>query len=219
MTSPSKTAANQMNGRRGRGPRTSAGKARASRNARRHGLAAFHTNRDPAMLAEVEKMVDAICQGDHDGQLREQARFIAENRLWLSAVRTQKVAVLERLRDPRAYPLAPGRRLARAKARRRLQVRALPHLLVIEGLIEKTMAAGLDPDSEPLPPALKTAWRPPAAPAAFQDGERDGYEIMREGLCDLLPLLRYEKRAWSRLKKAVRGFMAIKIDRLYDSKP
>jgi hypothetical protein len=32
---------------------------------------------------------------------------------------------------------------------------------------------------------------------------------MREGLCDLVRLLRYEQRA--RLKKAVRAFMAIKL--------
>ena len=34
---------------------------------------------------------------------------------------------------------------------------------------------------------------------------------MREGLCDLVRLLRYEQRAWSRRKRAVRAFMAIKL--------
>jgi hypothetical protein len=215
MTSPSKTAANQMNGRKSRGPRTRAGKARASRNARRHGLAAFHTNRAPAMLLQIEQMVDAICQGDHDPVLREQATFIAENQLWLSAVRAQRLAILERLRDPTAYPLAPGGRLARAKMRLRLCKRALPHLLAIEDLMEKTMEAGLDPDSEPLPPALKAAWRPPAAPAAFQGVERDGYEIMRAGLCDLVPLQRYEQRALARRKRAIRGFLAAKVTKQF----
>ena len=34
---------------------------------------------------------------------------------------------------------------------------------------------------------------------------------MREGLCDLVGLLRYEQRAWSQRKRAVRAFMAIKL--------
>ena len=38
MSTLKQIAANQRNGRRSRGPRTAAGKARASRNARRHGL-------------------------------------------------------------------------------------------------------------------------------------------------------------------------------------
>ena len=76
MTSAKKVAANRINGRKSRGPRTGAGKARASRNARRHGLAAFN-NKDPAMAGRVKQMVDAICQGDGDPLLREQAVAIA----------------------------------------------------------------------------------------------------------------------------------------------
>ena len=99
MSSTKKVAANRVNGRRSRGPRTGAGKARASRNARRHGLAAFN-NKDPAMSGQIKQMVDAICQGDDDPLLRERAVAIAEAQLWLSCIRTEKVAVLERLRDP-----------------------------------------------------------------------------------------------------------------------
>ena len=99
MTSTKKVAASRVNGRRSRGPRTGSGKARASRNARRHGLAAFN-NKDPAMSGQIKQMVDAICQGDDDPLLRERAVAIAEAQLWLSCIRTEKVAVLERLRDP-----------------------------------------------------------------------------------------------------------------------
>lgn len=217
MTSPSKTTASRMNGRKGRGPRTSAGKTRASRNARRHGLAAFHTDRNPAMLLQVEQMVDAICQGDHDGSLREQATIIAENQLWLSAVRTEKLAILERLRDPTAYALAPQRRLTRAKARLRLCQAALGPLQVIEDLMAKTMAAGLDPDCEPLPPALKRAWPPRWAPATFEEVERDEYDLLREGLYDLVRLQRYEQRALARRKRAIRAFMAIKVTKQFSA--
>jgi len=41
MTSERQIAANRLNGRKSRGPRTTAGKSTASRNAVRHGLAAI----------------------------------------------------------------------------------------------------------------------------------------------------------------------------------
>ena len=100
MTSPKKVAANRVNGRRSRGPHTDRGKARASRNARRHGLAAFASKHDPAMAQKVKEMVDAICAPDGDSPLRQQAAMIGENQLWLSCVRAEKVALIERLRDP-----------------------------------------------------------------------------------------------------------------------
>src|SRR5262245_55739943 len=68
-----------------RGPRARAGNARASRNARRRGLAAFN-NKDPAMAGRVKQMVDAICQGNEDPLLREQAVAFAESQLWLDCV-------------------------------------------------------------------------------------------------------------------------------------
>ena len=45
-----------------------------------------------------------------------------------------------------------------------------------------------------------------------EDTERDEHEALREGISDLVRLLRYERRAWSRRKRAVRAFMAIKLN-------
>jgi hypothetical protein len=101
MTSPKKVAASRINGRKSGGPRTGAGKARASRNARRHGLAALSSN-DPVMSGQIRQMVDAICHGDDDPLLRERAVAIAESQLWLSCIGIEKLAALERLRDPDA---------------------------------------------------------------------------------------------------------------------
>ena len=80
------------NGRKSRGPRTGPGKARASRNARQHGLAVFNSKDDPAMTDQIAQMVDAICAGDDDPLLRQQAVMIVENQLWLSCVKAEKVA-------------------------------------------------------------------------------------------------------------------------------
>jgi hypothetical protein len=40
--------------------------------------------------------------------------------------------------------------------------------------------------------------------------DRDEYEAMREAIGDLERLRRYERRAWSRRNRAIRGFIAIK---------
>jgi len=211
MTSAKKVAANRLNGHKSRGPRTGAGKARASRNARRHGLAAFSSGKDPVMAEEIRSMVDAICAGDNDPLLRQHAVMIAENQLWLSRVRAEKVAVVERLRDPTAYSLANDTSLARAKARLRLFDIAAAQLDTVRELIRKTEAAGGDREHEPIPPQLETAWPPSWLNVIPEGTERNEHEALCEGLCDLERLRRYERRAWSRRKKAILAFMAIKV--------
>jgi hypothetical protein len=79
-------------------PATPSSETRSSRNARRHGLAAFNI-KDPAMSGEIKQLVDAICHGDNDTLLREHAVAIAESQLWLSCIGWEKLAALERLRE------------------------------------------------------------------------------------------------------------------------
>jgi len=201
MTSEKQAAANRINGRKSRGPRTGAGKARASRNAFRHGLASFSAGGDSAMAEQIEEVVGAICGGDPDPLLREQAVMIAENRLWRSLVRAQKMALIERLRNPKALPLSPAERKARAKLQR-----------YVRDWIAKRRAAGHTRKHELPPRELDGA---PPVPAAKRKKskrtEQDDHDALRGALNDLMRLLRYERSAWSRQKKAVRGFMAIKF--------
>jgi hypothetical protein len=116
-SSQAKIAANGVNARRSRGPRTAAGKRRASRNALRHGLAAIGRH-NPECLPEIEQSAKAICNGDSDPLLFEQALIIAENDFILRCVRTERIAAIERMRDPNAVPFTrPREALARARAR------------------------------------------------------------------------------------------------------
>ena len=130
----------------------------------------------------------------------------------------EKLAALERLRDPDENALT-GRfnRQGIAKIQAKIDMRwravyaADPQLIEVNALLDATERAGRDYKREPLPAHLEAAW-PPAFLKPYQDRqERDEYQVLREGIQDLERLLRYEKRAWSQRKKAVRVFMAIKL--------
>jgi hypothetical protein len=226
VSSSRKVAANRGNSRKSHGPRTTAGKARSSRNARRHGLAAFGSTIN-LMSDRTKQLVDAICEDDDDPLLREAAMAIAESQLWLTCIGREKLAVLERLRDRNERALSWQKtRQAYVEKRTKIDLRfrlydlADEQLREVNALIEATRRAGRDEEREPLPAHLEDTW-PPAflkrRPRARKD--RDEFEMVHEGIRDLGRLLRYEKRAWSRLKKAVRRFMAVKVDMLYASKP
>ena len=167
--------------------------------------------RDPAMTEQIAQMVDAICAGDDDPLLRQQAVMIAENQLWLSCVKAEKVAAIERLRDPTASTLTNNARSVRAKARLRLCDLAHRELMIVEELIDKPKGGGRGPEGGDPTAHAPSCLAAPWVKEIPEDAERDEYEAMREGLCDLVRLLRYEQRAWSRRKKAVRAFMAIKL--------
>ena len=186
MTSPKKVAANRINGRKSRGPRTSAGKARASRNARRHGLAAFSSKDDPAMAEQIEQMVDAICAGDDDPLLRQQAGMIAENQLWLSCVKAEKVALIERLRDPNS--ICPGKTITQRSTGK---IADAPFRYCRFPTDDDRRPDAKDNRCGPRPRARAHPARARSRLAAAvvegisEDAERDEYEALREGICDL----------------------------------
>ena len=98
MSSERKVTANRTNGRKSRGPRIAAGKAKASRNAQRHGLAAkCHLNSDAS--GQIERITNAICGADADPLLREQARTIVQSAVRLHRVQEQNLATFERIGD------------------------------------------------------------------------------------------------------------------------
>jgi hypothetical protein len=233
MSSARKIAANRRNSCKSCGPRTAAGKAIASRNALRHGLSAT-INRRPAPSGAIERLALAICGQDADEALLEQARIIAANEFTFRAINAQKIAMVERLRDHTAIALAKGdNSLELAKAR--FMQAWLAHR-EIEALIPKIREKykdqirrpakstnGLELETGMIPINIKAllSEEPVSVEAKhhavdvarklINAQERDEYEALEEGVADLVRVDRYERRAWSRQKRAIRSFMNLRL--------
>ena len=187
------------------GPRTAEGKARACRNALKHGLAGRYKH-DPLLLQRTRQMALAICGNKTDNELLfEQALLIAEYDQVLRRIKAQRVTIIERLRDPLTMPITKDdikRRLKIIKLigkQRDLAYSEFSQLqtkLVKQGQKVVCIMRGRRTKAnkhwkyEPLK-------------------DRDEFNSMREAIGDLERLRRYEKRAWSRRNRAIREFITI----------
>lgn len=205
MTSARKLAANRANGQKSRGPKTPAGKQRASRNALQHKLFAV-AHRSPALFEHIEQLAKAICGKDENPLLFRQAVVIAENDLILRSIGTERVALIERLRNPFATP--PAKRaadlpMARLRVRQMdLAYKEFSQLTAELGSQGQEMFTSLTP--EKCNPRKKTYKY-----EALKD--RDEFQAMHEAMPNLVRLQRYERRAFSRRNTAIRMFTAIKL--------
>jgi hypothetical protein len=95
MASERQIAANRRNARKSTGPRSGAGKDRASRNAYLHGLT-LSINSTAAYAKQLDKLVREIAGESKDAIVLERARAIAQAELDLARVRRAKVALIER---------------------------------------------------------------------------------------------------------------------------
>jgi hypothetical protein len=86
MTSVQKIKANRVNARASTGPKTTQGKARAAQNARRHGLS-LSVISDPVLSEEVEALAREIAGEAADKEIYQLARRIAETQIDLRRVR------------------------------------------------------------------------------------------------------------------------------------
>jgi hypothetical protein len=229
MTSQRKIVANRHNSRKSSGPRTAAGKKRASRNALRHGLRAI-TNRPPLPADEIERLARTICGEGDDPILFAKAVAIAENELALRAIREQEVACVERLRETTAVAFAQrdnSLELAQGmQERAELVYEAI--VAVLPRMLEKykDQLPKLEiPDDEIVPLRLKALLREPDRleeeekeegenaldPASPRIVEREEFAALEQAVLDLIRLDRYARRAWSRQKRAIREFANIKL--------
>jgi hypothetical protein len=100
VISAAKQQANQTNARASTGPRTTAGKARVGQNARRHGLRVPVLS-DPRLSAEVEALAREIAGEQANSELRELARRVAEAQIDVIRVRRARhETIADALGDP-----------------------------------------------------------------------------------------------------------------------
>jgi hypothetical protein len=210
------------------GPRTQAGKDRAACNALRHGLAAIHRRQRPPADA-VERLAIAICGVEDDAELLAAARAIAENEIVRSAIRQQKIVAIERLKEATAIALRKGdNSFDLAKARflqawleyREIQT-LVPQVMrefdlemppkVIEGDFVPLQIKLLLPEEDPTEEQAQRALD--LARSEIRRRQRNEYQALEEAIPDLIRLERYERRAWSRQRRAIREFLNIKFTR------
>lgn len=91
MTSDRERRANRENGKRSRGPKTKAGKARSKQNARRHGLAAAIVLGSPEDR-RINELAEALAFGS---QFSFHAREAAEAQLILEKTRMLRARLLD----------------------------------------------------------------------------------------------------------------------------
>ena len=228
MSSERRITANRNNGRRSSGPRTKAGKIRASRNALQHGLAVIsHGQSIPS--GKIARLAKALCGDNSDLALLAQAQAIAQNEMVLRAIHEQQIAVIERLREPTAIALTKrDNNLKLAKARSKQARRAEKEITRrLPGVLEKyrDRLQG-DPNYSPydlVPLGLKVLLEEPdseeehraldLARKEIEKQQRDEHDALEEAIPDLIRLERYERRAWSRQQRAIREFLNIKFTR------
>jgi hypothetical protein len=111
LSSDRKIKANRANARRSTGPKTALGRARAARNALRHGLS-LPVESDPVLSEEMETLARKIAGIDADVEIHQLARGIAEG--WI-ALRRARFARHQYLSDVLSDPYYESRADTRAK--------------------------------------------------------------------------------------------------------
>ena len=100
MTSARKIKANRANARASTGPKTAQGRARAARNALRHGLT-LSVFSDPVLSEEVEALAREIAGPDANAETLELAHRVAEAQIDLHRIRRARHQLLSQaLSDP-----------------------------------------------------------------------------------------------------------------------
>jgi hypothetical protein len=237
MTSDLKLAANRKNANKSTGPRTDEGKSRASRNALRHGLAAVNFP-DDGHTEKMERLARAICRVHIDPLKYVEALIIAESEVLLARVRAARVAALENVEKERENERrrrsdgAIENQTAAPRPHQPVGYRTLENLKAMihafdngdlrsisKALNRITAAARLDIKwlkarlaGKPINPSVMRAREAAMLADALSKAvaQSPSNEGLRSVLPELISLERYERRALSRRRRAIRKFDALR---------
>jgi len=181
LTSDRQWRANQANAKASRGPKTKAGKVRSARNALRHGLS-IPISKEPSLSIQAEEIALKLAGPDPDETLLDRARAVAEAQVDLNRVRARRNAlVAQLLADPEYKPLSTYKK----------QVRIVRMIDRVQQIFGKSL--DLD-DIDPLP-----EFKP-------LEGDKKFATVVEDRVRELAALDRYERRAISKRKFAIRAF-------------
>lgn len=209
MTSEREVAANRRNAARSTGPRTRSGKAMVSRNALRHGLASATADHgeEPEKVARIARLIAGSAS---DGVRYQQAIIIAESWLLISRIRLFRVNAIERYRDRLRSPFFPGSPLPQEVdgIARQYRLGNTREVRDIIGRLSKATVAGF----KELEVSLQELRGGNAARLiAFDESleeetskPRTDAECFALAWSELRALERYERRALSRRRRAIR---------------
>jgi hypothetical protein len=202
MATERQIIANRRNGRNSTGPRSGAGKARASHNSYRHGLSAkIALGADRAK--RIEQLARQFAGGTADGLALELARAAAHAAFDVADARQAKLALLERLQ-------ADGNRDGPVSALTALHADGRPEAFEAARIFAKLDQPNFFIDGWPQarifakPDGFFTAPRKAGTTKPSARPKRSD-QAVGQGLSELRKLDRYERRAIVRRQRSLRA--------------